>query len=182
MIRAPSPNPPGDERAVADLVTGHLRSLGVTDIERVGAEEHRPNLIVRVPGAGIFQIIVRGTQMHSRADIEAFLAAARRDDPDLRAELDFHHMIDACEIDSADPVVAALQSAAAQVLDDPPALDVFPGATDAPHFQLAAGIPTVAAFGPGMLFRAHSPNERLAVSSVAQAARIYTLAALDYLG
>ena len=383
MIRTPSPNPPGDERAVADLVTGHLRSLGVTNIERVGAEEHRPNVIVRVPGDGngpslmlsghldtkppgdmeawqtdpwdpveadgqlwglgsgdmkaavaamsyaagavlaagplrgdlvlaftadeeagsvcgakwlaeneyldadvcvigepsgitrewesihlvsrgaaIFKINVRGTQMHSsitdrlpsvsavvkmaqlivrmhrefrdritfdehplcpagptvnvglmaeggvsfgvnpglahfacdvrtlpgtteasiRADIEAFLADARRDDPDLRAELDFHHMIDACEIDPAAPIVAALQSAAAQVLDEPPALDAFPGATDAPHFQLAAGIPTVAAFGPGMLSRAHSPNEHLAVASVAQAARIYTLAALDYLG
>ena len=52
MIRTPSPNPPGDERAMADLVTEHLYSLGITDVERLGAEDHRPNLIARVPGNG----------------------------------------------------------------------------------------------------------------------------------
>ncbi len=30
LIRTPSPNPPGDERAVADLVTRKLADLGIT--------------------------------------------------------------------------------------------------------------------------------------------------------
>jgi acetylornithine deacetylase/succinyl-diaminopimelate desuccinylase-like protein len=63
-----------------------------------------------------------------------------------------------------------------------PRLDAFPGATDAPHFQLVAGIPTVAAFGPGILPRAHSPNEWLDRSGPAKAARIYALAAARFLG
>jgi acetylornithine deacetylase len=115
------------------------------------------------------------------ADLNAFLDDAMADDAELRAELEFELMVDACEVTPDEPIVIALQAAAAEVLDDPPRLDAFPGATDAPHFQLTAGIPTVAAFGPGMLPRAHSPNEYMAVAGIAEAARIYTLATLDYL-
>jgi acetylornithine deacetylase len=50
LIRTPSPNPPGDERAVANLVTAKLAELGVTDVRSVAAEETRPNLIVRIAG------------------------------------------------------------------------------------------------------------------------------------
>ena len=42
LIRTPSPNPPGDERAVADLVTARLRELGVTEVERAGRPPRTP--------------------------------------------------------------------------------------------------------------------------------------------
>ena len=389
LIRTPSPNPPGDERAVADLITERLRALGIDDITRVGAQEERPNLLARVKGtapgptlvlsghidtkpagdmdawetdpwdpvlrdgdliglgsgdmkaavagmmyaaaalkhaqeagagagfagelvlvftadeeagaqlgskwladnghlqadaavigepsgitaewqsvhlvsrgAALFKIAVFGTQMHSsisdrlpgvnatvkmarlidrmdrefktyltydehplcptgptvnvgvmaeggvfygvypgnaefacdvrtlpgmteemmKADIGRFLADAMADDPDLRAELRWHLMVPAVEIDAGHPVVAALVEAAGEVLGTAPDLDAFPGATDAPYFQLTAGIPTVAAFGPGMLPRAHSPNEYMDADGAALSAGIYALAALHYLG
>ena len=390
LIRTPSPNPPGDERAVADLVTERLRELGIDEITRVGAEETRPNLLARVRGAApgltlvlsghldtkpagdmdawetdpwdpvlrdgdlvglgsgdmkaaiagmvyaaaalkqaqeadaagggfagelllvftadeeagaqlgskwladnghlqadaavigepsgitsewesvhlvsrgaaLFKIAVAGTQMHSsisdrlpgvnatvkmarlidrmdrefksyltydehplcptgptvnvgvmaeggvfygvypgnaefacdvrtlpgmteemmKADIGRFLADAMADDPELRAELRWHLMVPAVEIDADHPVVAALVEAAVEVLGSEPTLDAFPGATDAPYFQLTAGIPTVAAFGPGMLPRAHSPNEYMDADGAALSASIYALAALRYLG
>ncbi len=390
LIRTPSPNPPGDERAVADLVTERLRELGIDAITRVGAEETRPNLLARVRGAApgltlvlsghldtkpagdmdawetdpwdpvlrdgdlvglgsgdmkaaiagmvyaaaalkqaqeadaagggfagelllvftadeeagaqlgskwladnghlqadaavigepsgitsewesvhlvsrgaaLFKIAVAGTQMHSsisdrlpgvnatvkmarlidrmdrefksyltydehplcptgptvnvgvmaeggvfygvypgnaefacdvrtlpgmteemmKADIGRFLADAMADDPELRAELRWHLMVPAVEIDADHPVVAALVEAAVEVLGSEPTLDAFPGATDAPYFQLTAGIPTVAAFGPGMLPRAHSPNEYMDADGAALSASIYALAALRYLG
>lgn len=116
------------------------------------------------------------------ADLEGFLDRARVDDPELQAELIFEIWVPATEISPDEPVVASLQSAAATVLGKAPPLAAFPGATDAPHFQLTAGIPTVAAFGPGYLPRAHTPNEHLASKSVSQAARIYALAAWRYLG
>ena len=390
LIRTPSPNPPGDERAVADLVTGRLRALGIDEVVQVGAEEARPNVLARIRGAAggptlilsghldtkpagdmdawetdpwdpvlrdgdliglgsgdmkaavagmvyaaaalkqaqeaggagggfagelmlvftadeeagaqlgskwladnghlqadaavigepsgitsewqsvhlvsrgaaLFKIAVAGTQMHSsisdrlpgvnatvkmarlidrmdrefrsylsydehplcptgptvnvgvmaeagvfygvypgnaefacdvrtlpgmteemmKADIGRFLADAMADDPELRAELRWHLMVPAVEIDADHPVVAALVEAAAEVLGSEPTLDAFPGATDAPYFQLTAGIPTVAAFGPGMLPRAHSPNEYMDADGAALSSKIYALAALRYLG
>lgn len=382
LIRTPSPNPPGDERAMVDLVKRQLAELGISDLEIVGAEESRPNLIVRVAGsrpgrtfmlsghldtkpagdmsawktdpwepqerdgeltglgagdmkaavaamvyaaaaikqtggfagqlqlvftadeeagsikgskwmaenghlaadvavigepsgvhrewesiavisrgAALFKIKVTGTQMHSsvsdqikginatvemarlidlmdrefkdwityehhplsplgptvnvgvmasagvfygvypgnaefacdirtlpgmsreqlEADLERFLAQAKADAPDLKAELVFEIFVPATEISSDNPGVKALEWAADHVLGSPPPLAAFPGATDAPHFQLIAGIPTVAAFGPGLLPRAHSPNESLSVDGVNKAAQIYALAALRYL-
>lgn len=383
LIRTPSPNPPGDERAVADLVTARLRELGVTEVERLGAHPERPNLVVRLRGSGkgpklmlsghldtkpagdldawetdpwdpvlrngelvglgsgdmkaavaamvytlaavgeaggfcgelsavftadeeagsaagskwlagqglleadaavigepsgvereweslhlvsrgaaLFKVKITGTQMHSSIsdrikgvnatvkmarlidrmdrelearlafdphplcpsgptvnvgvmaeagvfygvypgnaefacdirtlpgmeeqqlidDIERFLSDAMSADPDLRAELVWEMMVPATEISPDEPIVGILQAAAGEVLGREPRLDAFPGATDAPHFQLTAGIPCVAAFGPGMLPRAHSPNEYMAAEGAAQAARIYALAAVRYLG
>ena len=390
LIRTPSPNPPGDERAVADLVTERLQALGIDDITRVGAQEERPNVLARVKGnapgqtlvlsghidtkpagdmdawetdpwdpvlrdghliglgsgdmkaavagmmyaaaalhhaqrsgsadegfagelllvftadeeagavfgskwlaengylqadaaiigepsgitaewqsvhlvsrgAALFKVALTGTQMHSsisdripginatvkmarlidrmdrellsyltydqhplcptgptvnvgvmaeagvfygvypgnaefacdvrtlpgmteeslKADIGRFLDDARADDPDLRAELDWFLTVPPVEIDADHPVVGALVEAGREVLGTAPDLDAFPGATDAPYFQLTAGIPTVAAFGPGMLPRAHSPNEYMDADGAALSASIYALAALHYLG
>lgn len=116
-----------------------------------------------------------------KADIQRFLDEAMDDEPDLEAELVWEIMVPATEISPDEPIVGALQRAAADVLGFEPVLDAFPGATDAPHFQLTAGIPCVAAFGPGMLPRAHSPNEHLDVEGAFQSARIYALAAITYL-
>ncbi len=382
LIRTPSPNPPGDERAMADLVTARLQSLGITDISRLGVDETRPNLIARVPGTGpgrtlmlsghldtkpagdldawatdpwepvvsdgrltglgcgdmkaavagmvyaggalashavfngelvlvftadeeagsvvgskwlaegghlsadvaiigepsgitdewqaihlvsrgaaLFKVRVTGTQMHSsisdrirgvnatvqmarlidrmdrelksyltydehplcptgptvnvgvmaeagvfygvypgraefacdlrtlpgmtdesvRADVLRFLADAMADEPDLDAELVWELMVPATEIKSDEPIVDALLAVSAQVLGITPRLDAFPGATDAPHFQLTAGIPCVAAFGPGMLPRAHSPNEWMDSTGAHKAALIYAAVAIHYL-
>jgi acetylornithine deacetylase len=381
LIRTPSPNPPGDERAVADAITARLRSLGLERVDRLGSSEHRPNLIVTVEGetegptlmlaghmdtkpagdtaawvtdpwdpvvqdgnliglgsgdmkasvaamvyaaaalattpfpgrlvlvftadeeagstlgskwlaergllaadaaiigepggveqewesihlvsrgVAMFRVIVRGTQMHSsisdrldgvnatvemarliekmdgelkrslrfephplcplgptvnvgvmaeagvyfgvypgRAefacdvrtlpgmsqeglieDIEAFLAGAMRENPRLDAELEWVAMMPASEIAADELVVSALREAARDVLGHEPRLDAFPGATDAPYFQLVAGIPTVASFGPGLLPRAHGPNEYLSADGAYVAAKVYALAARRFL-
>ncbi len=137
------------------------------------------------PGNAEFACDVRTlpgqTEAQTRADVQRFLDAAAADDPELRAELVWEMMAEATEIPSDHPILAVLQSASETVLGEAPRLDVFPGATDAPAFQTTAGIPCVAAFGPGMLPRAHSPNEYMAAAGVAQAAMVYGLAAVRYL-
>ena len=133
------------------------------------------------PGSAEFACDIRTlpgmTESEMRRDLQRFLDDAMADDPDLKAELIFEIWVPATEISASQPVVTALLEASQQVLGRAPSLDAFPGATDAPHFQLTAGIPTVAAFGPGLLPAAHSPNESLEAASVSKAASIYALAA-----
>jgi acetylornithine deacetylase len=116
------------------------------------------------------------------ADVRAFIAAAGAEDPRLDAEFELLSWTPPSEIAPAHAVVAALQDAAAAVLGSAPPLGVFPGGTDAPFFSEAAGIPTVPAFGPGRLPRAHTPNECVSTASIVEAARIYALAATRFLG
>jgi acetylornithine deacetylase/succinyl-diaminopimelate desuccinylase-like protein len=113
-------------------------------------------------------------------DIERFLRDAAADDPELDAELDFEVWVPSAEIDPEHPLVSALRDASGAVLGDERPVGVFPGATDAPHLQLTAGIATVAAFGPGFLPRAHAPNESAPVAGIVQAAELYALAARRY--
>jgi acetylornithine deacetylase len=113
-------------------------------------------------------------------DLEAFLRDAAAGEPALDAELEFELWHPATEIDPAHPLVSALREASGIVLGDERPAGVFPGATDAPHFQLTAGIPTVAAFGPGFLPRAHAPNESAPIDGIVQAAELYALAARRY--
>src|SRR5262245_59433387 len=60
LVATPSPNPPGDERAVAALVDAKLRELGVTRIETAGETEERPNLLAHVGGVDGRRLILCG--------------------------------------------------------------------------------------------------------------------------
>ncbi len=121
------------------------------------------------------------TREEVEEDIRAFLRDAAADDPALDAELDLELWVPATEIEPGHPLVTALQAASGAVLGEERPVGVFPGATDASHLQLTAGIPTVGAFGPGFLPRAHAPNESAPVEGIVQAADIYALAAQRYL-
>ncbi len=138
------------------------------------------------PGLAEFACDVRTLPYMSRDnfqhDLEAFLAIAMKDDPRLEAELKFEKWLPATELPSDNPVVVVLQDAARVVLHEVPPIGAFPGSTDATYFQLTSGIPTIAAFGPGYLSRAHQPNESLPVASLLRAAKIYAVAAARYLG
>jgi len=121
------------------------------------------------------------TESSVTSDLHRFLDRAMLANPRLSAQLRMVGFSEATEIAPDHPVVHALQKAAHRVLKRRVDPGVFPGATDALSFQGIAGIPTVAAFGPGYVPRAHAPNERMAAEGVSQAAKIYALAALAYL-
>jgi succinyl-diaminopimelate desuccinylase len=76
--------------------------------------------------------------------------------------------------------VVSSRKAADAVLGREVPIAAFTGGTDAIAFQGVAGIPTLAALGPGLLPLAHGPNEWVSLSSLRQAMRIYALTALDY--
>jgi len=142
------------------------------------------------PGYAEFGVDVRTlpgmTREGVRGDVEGFLDTLRREDPSLEVEMAFEDgplgWNDASEISPQHPIVQAALRASERVLGFQPALRGFPGGTDAGSFQGAGGIPTVPAFGPGLLPLAHSPNEYISVEGILQAAKVYALTALFYLG
>jgi acetylornithine deacetylase len=50
LVATPSPNPPGDERAVAAVVLEELERLGLKGAEVAAKEPHRSNVLFRLPG------------------------------------------------------------------------------------------------------------------------------------
>jgi acetylornithine deacetylase/succinyl-diaminopimelate desuccinylase-like protein len=61
LIRAPSPNPPGDERVVADVVQEALAALGLPRAEVLSLDPTRPNLLVTLDfGAGGRHLVLSG--------------------------------------------------------------------------------------------------------------------------
>ncbi|GAB3912880.1 acetylornithine deacetylase [Microlunatus endophyticus] len=108
-------------------------------------------------------------------DLRKWLDARMAADPDLDAviipapELEW---IPPSEIAADHPLVATVTGASDAVLGRVPPLSVFPGATDAPWFDLA-GLPTIPSFGPGVLTWCHGPNEHVAVTAIEQAAKLY---------
>ncbi|MEK6257879.1 MAG: M20 family metallopeptidase [Planctomycetota bacterium] len=141
------------------------------------------------PGVAEFQADIRtlpGMTRHQlQADVERCLDSIRRDDPELRVELEFEQppldWIPPTEVPAEHPLVAALLTASEQVLGWRPKLTAFPGGTDAAKFQVLAGIPTIPSFGPGWLRLAHGPNECVGIEAIVQAAKMYALAAQTYL-
>lgn len=141
-----------------------------------------------VPGRAEFACDLRTvpgqTKDEVAAGIEAWLDACRAADPELRVAYRFEPGLDWVpwsELDAGHPLVAATQTAAADVLGAAPPLAVFPGGTDAPWYS-QLGIPTLPSFGPGVLTCAHGPNEYVSVDSIYQAARMYARIAADFCG
>jgi acetylornithine deacetylase/succinyl-diaminopimelate desuccinylase-like protein len=119
-----------------------------------------------------------------RRPLEAWLAEQRQRDPPLRVELSWQspptNWIEPVQFRLDYRLTRAFQQACAWVLPAVPPLGCFPAATDAPWF-VAVGIPAIPAFSPGLLPLAHTPNECVEIYNIFACARIYALAALEFL-
>lgn len=51
LVATPSPNPPGDERAVVAVILAEMEKLGLSGAQIAARHPHRPNLIYRLRGA-----------------------------------------------------------------------------------------------------------------------------------
>jgi acetylornithine deacetylase/succinyl-diaminopimelate desuccinylase-like protein len=118
-------------------------------------------------------------------DLEVFLDLCRKDDPLLNVTLEFApaplDWIAPTEVSESLPIAGALAVASERVLGFRPPFGVYPAGTDSPHFQIEAGIPTVPAYGAGMISVCHGANEWVGVESIVQACKIYALAAYEVL-
>lgn len=183
---------------LADVITRMNRELQLTFCPHPLCAAPTINLAVKVeggvgygvcPGIAEFEADIRTlpgmTREQIQSDLERCLDSMRRDDPNLKVELEFEEpplgWIPATEVPADHPFVGALLFAGEQVLGWRPKLSAFPGGTDAAKFQVIAGIPTIPSFGPGWLRLAHGPNECVGVEAIVQAAKMYALAAEGYL-
>ncbi len=137
-----------------------VNTLDESQVVGITGERVAPNLYIALG--------IRGDTMHTWGMQGARYVVAVHPDPDAPILK---------QADAA--IVGALARAGRAVLGREPALAGFPAACDMVHFR-AAGIPT-AVLGPGDLARAHTADEWVEVREVADAARIYALAALSLL-
>lgn len=111
----------------------------------------------------------------TRAAIADLVATTVGDQAEVSIEYEPGSMgwMPATELDPAHPVVAAAQTAARAVLGRELPISAYPGGTDAAYFMGEAGIPTVVSLGPGWLSVAHGANEKVGVSQLVDAERLY---------
>ncbi len=140
-----------------------------------------------LPGHAEFWCDIRTTpgmtQEGLAADVDEALERLRPEVPGAGISWEFWPSlawIAPTEVERDDPMVRAVELAATDVLGSPPPLAAFPGATDAWPFHGQGGIPTLAAFGPGLLPPAHGPNEWVSILSLQQAPRIFADTAIRY--
>lgn len=84
------------------------------------------------------------------------------------------------KVDKQEPLVRALDRAVRQALGQPPRYGGVPGSTDGTILRTELGIPIVTC-GPGKRLIPHQVDEYVEVKELVAAARIYALAALNFL-
>ena len=141
-----------------------------------------------VPGEAEFGVDIRtvpGMTLEAlRGEVLAFIERLRAENPALDVEVEWVPGLEwfpPSSIDPGHPLVAAAGAAGLAVLGREVPLGVMPAFTDGTNWSLA-GMPSIPAFGPGMLPLAHRPNEYVEVREIVEAARIYALTALRFLG
>jgi succinyl-diaminopimelate desuccinylase len=109
------------------------------------------------------------------------LEAAVAVDPRLSAELEVLEVRHPTRTDRGEPVVAALESAYTDLTGAKPVYGGVPGSTDGTVLNARKGIPIVTC-GPGDIHIPHHIDEWVSLDEIRQAAHMYVLAAIRYLG
>jgi acetylornithine deacetylase/succinyl-diaminopimelate desuccinylase-like protein len=139
-----------------------------------------------VPGLATFASDIRLVPGMSRetftSELTEFLAGFEQDGihASARFELAPRDWLPPTEVSHDDPVVTSCQRAAEKVLGATLPLGAFPGTTDACWLQGMLGIPTLPAFGPGLLEYAHAADERVSITALEQAVPIYETLIRDF--
>lgn len=92
---------------------------------------------------------------------------------DLRLDWDARGWLPATRVASDHALVRAARDGCRDAIGTPPPLSVFPATTDASWFDSVQGIPTLPALGPGLLARAHGPDEWVSIEAVRRSVTLY---------
>jgi succinyl-diaminopimelate desuccinylase len=111
-------------------------------------------------------------------DREALTATLRARLDGAELEWDDVDWLEGTAVAPGDPVAVAVRRSAERVLGAAPPDAVFPGTTDATW--LAGAAPTLPAWGPGLLSRAHAADEWVSLTALHTAVDLYTELAREF--
>ncbi|HEX9438428.1 MAG TPA: M20 family metallopeptidase [Roseiflexaceae bacterium] len=114
------------------------------------------------------------------AQLRGLMEAVRADHPPYRFDLETIDDRPATEIATDHPLVQAVVSAHQRVYGVAPTYGGVPGSTDGTILARDRGVPVVV-YGPGDKLIPHQPDEFVDLDEVIRAARVYIIAALDFL-
>ena len=117
-----------------------------------------------------------------RAEIQALVDAQRGDDRDISWELRDRMVVEPVATPREARVVVALADAIHEVCGRPAAYIVSPGTYDQKHVVSRGGVTECAAYGPGVLETAHTPNEYVEMADLIGATKVMALATLRLVG
>jgi acetylornithine deacetylase/succinyl-diaminopimelate desuccinylase-like protein len=178
-------------RFAADFAPSHPENrLGATPTVNAGVMVEGGVGFGVVPGRASFSSDIRllpgMTRDQFERDLTAFLEASSAVNPDLRASYRFEtpprDWLPPTEVPADHAIVRSCQRALMSIQGEQAPVGVFPGTTDACWLQGLLGIPTLPAFGPGMLDRAHAADERILISALEEAVPIYESLIRDFCG
>ncbi len=115
----------------------------------------------------------------TRAEIEALLARAAADTPDMRYELRDLMVVHPVRTPEGSPLVASLERHVEQVLGRRATQVASPGTYDHKHVDRIGGIRDCVAYGPGILDLAHQPDEWCGVEDLVNATKVLALSILE---
>jgi acetylornithine deacetylase len=128
------------------------------------------------------RVVPPETERDVLAEVQAVLAERERIDPAFAADVQLCSFTPPMETDAQSPVVLALRSATREVLGSDQGVVGWSATCDASILTHGAHVPTVV-FGPGSIARdAHRPDESVAVTELAQCARIFASTIAQLLG
>ena len=121
-----------------------------------------------------------------KEDIENFLKKLKKADEELNAELVLEKppldaWIPSAEIKEDHPVVKSCITSAKNILGYEPEKVGEPFGRESSFYVNRLNIPTISSFGPGFIKLAHGPDEYVDLEAIIDSAKIYALAALDFL-
>lgn len=113
---------------------------------------------------------------------EKMIASLREEDPELKASLRVLFQDEAVEVSEEEEIIKVAKRAWKDYYGSEPRVAGFLAGTDMKVFVRMAKIPSVIALGPGKLELAHTIDEYVDVKELVDAAKVYALIALEYLG
>jgi succinyl-diaminopimelate desuccinylase len=117
-----------------------------------------------------------------RGEIHAMLADLQAKNPEFRYNIEDLMIVHPVHTDENCDLVAAMKDSVEKVLGHSPKLTVSPGTYDQKHVVRIGSVPQCVAYGPGILNRAHLPDEYCLAQDVVNSAKVMALTAVRLLG